>query len=347
MPKYYTPLNDDLYIAGSFNSWQPNDIRYKFQKVATNTYKSTFSLPVGTYQYKITRGSWGNGESNADGSIMFNRNLVVTSGGQNVNIVISNWDDFKGSHTASGNVHVIDRQYPYPQFNTTKRIWVYLPADYYTTIQRYPVFYMHDGQNLFDSLYSFAGEWGVDEAMEKFFIQQKPSSIIVGIETTENRISELTPYSNPQYGGGKADLYLDFLVNNLKPYVDSQFRTKPERQFTGIAGSSLGGLFSFYAGLKNQNIFSKVGIFSPSFWYSSQIYDFALNTPKQYEDFKMYFYCGGRESESMVSDMLNMMNVLSLKSYSKMKSSVASDGQHNEYFWRNEFPNLYEWLYLI
>jgi predicted alpha/beta superfamily hydrolase len=102
--------------------------------------------------------------------------------------------------------------------------------------------------------------------MEQFFIQNKQSSIVVGLETTFERMSELTPFSNPQYGGGKGDLYVDFIVNNVKPYIDARFRTKSDRDNTGIAGSSLGGLLSFYAGLKRQEIFGKVGVFSPSFF---------------------------------------------------------------------------------
>jgi len=135
---------------------------------------------------------------------------------------------------------------------------------------------MHDGHNLFDEFYSnFASEWGVDESMERNFQESKGTSIIVGIETSGigvdpngERVDELTPFANNTYGGGKGDLYLDFLINNVKPYVDEKFRTKTQREFTGIMGSSLGGLFSFYAGLKHQNIFSKIGVFSPSFWFS-------------------------------------------------------------------------------
>ena len=226
MPKYYTPLNDDLYVAGSFNNWQPNDPKYKFQKLTYSVYKASFILPYGTHSYKITRGSWEMGEANSDGSFAANRNLVVSSVSQTLNIIVYNWDDMTGRHTASGNVHILDRVFSYPQFSKIKKIWVYLPPDYYTTTKTYPVFYMHDAQNLFDDLYSFAGEWQVDEAMESFFNRQKQTSIVVGIENTVDRISELTPYSNVQYGGGKGDLYLDFILKNVKPYVDSVFRNE-------------------------------------------------------------------------------------------------------------------------
>jgi predicted alpha/beta superfamily hydrolase len=91
---------------------------------------------------------------------------------------------------------------------------------------------------------------------------------LIALFSQGDRVDELTPFANNTFGGGKGDLYLDFLINNVKPYVDDKFRTKKQREFTGIMGSSLGGLFSFYAGLKYQDIFSKIGVFSPSFWFS-------------------------------------------------------------------------------
>lgn len=346
VPKYYTPINDDVYASGSFNSWQPKDPIYKFTKLTHNTYKLNVSIPLGGYQFKLTRGTWDSGECSLDGSFMANRNLAILSDKLTIKLTVSNWDDFKGKHTATGNTNILDRSYPYPQFGNTKRIWIYLPSDYYTSIKKYPVIYMHDAQNLFDDAYSFAGEWQIDEAMENFFQQRKETAIIVGIETTVNRMDELTPYANPTYGGGKADLYVDFLVNNLKPYIDNHFRTKSDRFSTGIIGSSLGGLFSFYAALKNQEVFGKVGIFSPSFWFNSRIYDFAVNTPLRYGDIKLYFFCGAKESQSMVPDMQNMINKLIDKGYTNIKTSIAPDGAHNEFYWRREFPASYEWLFL-
>ncbi len=346
-PKYYTPINDNIYLAGTFNSWSPNDTRFKFDK---QTYKLSFSLPVGSYQYKLTRGSWDTTETNQDGSLMTNRNLQIFEGiTHTFNITVSNWDDFKGKHSVVGNVQIIDRFFPYPQFNTTKRIWIYLPNDYYTTTKWYPVVYMHDAQNLFDTTYSiYGGEWRIDETMEGFYQQQKPTAIVVGVETIANRVDELTPYSNPERGGGKADLYVDFLVHDLKPYIDSKFRTKPEREFSSIVGSSHGGLFTFYAGLRNQHVFSRLGIYSPSFWFSNKIFDFALNTTSKYDDMKLYFFCGGKETSypNMVPDMLNMMNVLSLKGFKNIKSSIDPNGLHHEDYWAKEFSLTYEWLFL-
>jgi predicted alpha/beta superfamily hydrolase len=145
-----------------------------------------------------------------------------------------------------------------PQLQTTKKIWIYLPKKYDSTKNKYPVIYMHDAQNLFDAKTSYVGEWNVDEKLDSINAQV----IIVGIEHgNEKRIDELTPYKNAKYGGGSADNYLRFIVETLKPEIDTKYRTKSNTKNTGIIGSSLGGLVSYYAVLKYPEIFGKAGVF--------------------------------------------------------------------------------------
>jgi enterochelin esterase-like enzyme len=126
-----------------------------------------------------------------------------------------------------------------PQLQGQKKIWLYLPKDYATTSKKYPVLYMHDGQNLFDAKTSYVGEWNVDETLDSLNAQV----IVVGIEHgNDKRIDELTPYKNEKYGGGKADVYLNFIVNTLKPYIDQKYRTKTNYdhgQFLGRTGVAL------------------------------------------------------------------------------------------------------------
>ena len=182
VPKYYTPYNDDIYIAGTFNGWLPNNNAYKLTKTSYDKYTIALNLNAGSYEFKFTRGSWDTAETNLDGSSLPNRFMVV-SANQKVQISIYNWEDMKGRHTAKGNLIMLDRNFPYPQFSRTKRIWVYLPPDYYTTSKSYGVIYMHDGQNLFDEYYAPFGEWGIDETMENMHQQSKETTIVVGIET--------------------------------------------------------------------------------------------------------------------------------------------------------------------
>lgn len=205
---------------------------------------------------------------------------------------------------------------------------------------------MSDAQNLYDDYFSFAGEWGVDESMESQHLANRNTSIIVGLETTTERMNELTPFPNPTYGGGQGDKYVDFLINSLKPFIDANYRTKPQREFTGIAGSSLGGLMSFYAGIKNQRVFSKIGIFSPSFWFSDQIYSVMTDLIFKYDDTRLYFVCGEKESTSMVPDMEKMVNLLRVLGYRNIQSVVKADGAHSEWFWRREFTPAYQYLFI-
>lgn len=227
-----------------------------------------------------------------------------------------------------------------PQLQTEKKIWVYLPEDYNSTTEKYPVLYMQDGQNLFTGTTAYSGELRIDEQLNK--LQAK--TIVIGIEHGgDKRIDELSPYVHEKFGGGNADNYLDFLVNTLKIYVDLNYRTKTDRESTTIFGSSVGGLVSFYAVLKYPKVFGKAGIFSPSFWFSEEIYDLVHNTPKL--DARLYFMAGDHESNEMVSDMDRMIElVLNKMNKKKVHKKIVHNGRHNETLWANEFAAAYLWL---
>lgn len=230
-----------------------------------------------------------------------------------------------------------------PQLKTTKKIWIYLPKNYNTTQKKYPVIYMHDAQNLFDAKTSFVGEWKVDEKLDSL----KAQVIVVGIEHgNAKRIDELTPYKNAKYGGGNADNYLEFIVNTLKPEIDSKYRTKPNARNTAIMGSSLGGLTSFYAILKYPKVFGKAGVFSPSFDYSNDIYMATENTKKIKA--KIYFLYGDNEDVDMVPNMNKMDDLLAEKRCECQhltKKRMVKEGQHNEKLWRDGFVKAYLWLF--
>ena len=232
-----------------------------------------------------------------------------------------------------------------PQLNTSKKIWVYLPKNYSTSTKKYPVIYMHDGQNLFDAKTSYVGEWNVDETLDSLSAQV----IVIGIEHGgEKRMEELTPFKNEKYGGGNADKYLEFIVKTLKPYVDKTYRTKTNANNTCLWGSSLGGLVSFYGALKYPEVFGKVVCFSPSFWFNrKEIFDLMERT-KKYRT-KIYFLCGDHEGDD---DMVNDLNAMEYQINTKRceckmlnKKIIVKDGQHNEKLWREGFKKAYLWLF--
>ena len=228
------------------------------------------------------------------------------------------------------------------QLQTVKKIWVYLPENYATSKKKFSVIYMHDAQNLFDAKTSYSGEWNVDEKLDSL----KAQVIVVGIEHGNNkRIDELTPFKNEKYGGGKADSYLDFIVKTLKPHIDKTYRTKTKKKNTIIMGSSLGGLTSYYSVLKHPEIFGKAGVFSPSFWYSKDIYTLTEKSKKIKS--KIYFLCGDAESDDMVSDLNKMEYLLnSNRCYclNLNEKKIVKGGQHNEKLWRDGFIKAVLWL---
>jgi predicted alpha/beta superfamily hydrolase len=232
-----------------------------------------------------------------------------------------------------------------PQLNTTKKVWVYLPKNYSESTKKFPVIYMHDGQNLFDVTTSYVGEWNVDETLDSI----KAQVIIIGIEHGgEKRIEELTPFPHEKYGGGKADLYMDFIVSTLKPYIDKTYRTKSNVKNTCLWGSSLGGLVSFYGALKYPKVFGKIGCFSPSFWFNrKEIFDLMEQT-KSYKT-KIYFLCGDNEGdEDMIKDLKAMQYQINTKRCQCKhlnKTIIVEGGQHNEKLWREGFKKAYLWLF--
>src|SRR5436190_4067352 len=174
----YHPSNADIYVTGSFNGWNPQDEKYKFQQSNSRNYFINLKLDNGIYEYKITRGGWDKVECKKGGAGIENRSLKVEADAT-LELNIEEWADrFPAKpkvSTASKNVHIIDTAFLIPQLKRVRRVWVYLPAGYSLSQKHYPVLYMHDGQNVFDDATSYAGEWGVDE----FFDSTKLKSCIV------------------------------------------------------------------------------------------------------------------------------------------------------------------------
>ena len=156
---------------------------------------------------------------------------------------------------------------------------VYLPPGYSRfSRKRYPVLYLHDGQNVFDAATSFAGvEWGVDETAQQLIRQKliEPLIIVAVANMGEERIHEyaptpgvITPYDLPKRRSrGLAGLYGRFLIDELKPFIDAKYRTRPECEFTGLGGSSLGGLATLAIGVIFAECFSRLLVMSPSVWW--------------------------------------------------------------------------------
>ena len=250
--------------------------------------------------------------------------------------------------TKAINVSILKKEFIIDGLNdVSHKIWVYLPPNYQSSKENYPVIYMHDAQNLFDDTTSFVGEWGVDESLNELYKKTGKSFIVIGVENGgEKRIEEYTPWKHQKYGGGKGGVYIDFLAKELKPFIDENYRTKTDAKNTAIIGSSLGGLISFYGGLKHPDIFGKIGALSTSFWFSDKVIDFAKENGNQ-QNTKLFLLVGGKEGGSMVPDTENMSKLLIENGFpiENIKTKIVTEGKHNEAFWKAEFLEVITFLY--
>ncbi len=343
-----SPPDPTIYIVGNFNNWDAGNPDYILTNNGDGTYQITLNINAGLVEYKFTRGSWATVEGNANGGFIPNHEYNYDGTPTTISTPILSWEDIGGTNsTAAPNVTIMDDDFYMPEFDRYRRIWLYLPPDYFTSNKYYPVLYMHDGQNLFDIATSFSGEWEVDETLNSLFDQGDYGVIVVGIDNGgAERINEYTPWPNPGYGGGDGDTYVQFLINTLKPHIDANYRTLPEQQYTGIMGSSLGGLISSYAAVEYQEVFGKAGIFSPSYWFSDEVYPHVSDTGKE-QDMK-YYLMGGQNEGGSMAQKLNQMESTMLNAgfdNNEVNKIIHADGQHAEWYWRREFGDAYEWLF--
>jgi predicted alpha/beta superfamily hydrolase len=250
--------------------------------------------------------------------------------------------------TAGPGVHVLAQRLALPGLGRERTLRLYLPPSYDTApTRRYPVIYMHDAQNLFDDATSYAGEWGIDETLDDFARTRGFEAIVVGIDHGgEERLHELSPWTNPKYGAAQGEQYMAFVVDVVKPFIDMRYRTQPGRESTAIIGSSMGGLISHYALLRYPQVFGKAAIFSPSYWFSGEVYAQTKAHPWP-RGTRTYFYIGGHEGDESVPDVDRMIALLATQDHAPgdVTEHVEPEAQHNERAWRAEFPRAVAWLF--
>jgi predicted alpha/beta superfamily hydrolase len=248
-------------------------------------------------------------------------------------------------HSAGPGVHVLAPM-TIPGLERPRTIRVYLPPGYEASRKRYPVLYMHDGQNLFDDATSYVGEWGVDESLDQLAKEGLPL-IVVGIDHGgEKRMTELNAWDNARFGKGEGAPYTDFIVKVLKPYVDAHYRTRRGRKDTGIMGSSMGGIASHYALFQYPDVFSKAGIFSPAYWTAPPVAEWTRAHALGKHD-RIYLIAGGKEGDEMTGPFAAMDAQLRAirKHAPAIHSEVVAGAEHNERFWRGEFPKAVRFLF--
>ena len=277
-PPASTPAGANLWLSGdlpALGAWNGAGLALVRDGAV---HAGVLRVPAGTrLEYKVTRGGWDTVEKDGRGGEIANRVLVVARD-TTVAIAVATWRDQveKGGaasrpttltgdvrrHAAFSSVHVKPRD-----------VWVWLPPGYAVdSTHRYPVVYFHDGNNVFDRATSFLGiEWAVDETAERMVrAGTLPPFIAVAVANTDRRMSEYTPAADARHGGGGAEAYGRFLVEELKPFVDATYRTDPRPASTGVVGSSLGAIVSLWLGLEHPETFTRIGVVSPAAWFAGR-----------------------------------------------------------------------------
>lgn len=221
------------------------------------------------------------------------------------------------------------------QLDNTRDILVYLPPAYHESTEPFPVLYMHDGQNLFDPATSFAGAWGVHEAVASAE-GAGPRVIVVGIPNVgPERLREYSPWDDAEHGEGLGDAYVDFVLDTVKPLVDERYRTRRDVEGTGIAGSSMGALISLYAFFRQPARFGFVGALSPALWYAEHA-AFRHVEEAAFVPGRIYMDVGLAEGENAVNDARAMRDLLVDKGYregQELRWVEDEAGEHNEAAW--------------
>jgi predicted alpha/beta superfamily hydrolase len=281
---------------------------------------------------------------------------------------MSNWQhysDLHQPHTVVGDLRVLPEVYS-PQLENHRDVLVWLPPSYGSSDRRYPVIYMHDGQNLFDVQTSYSGEWQVDETLTAL-ASESIEAIVVGLPNAgQARSLEYNPYhfaEMPDLMGRGAD-YLLFLVETIKPLVDADFRTQPGATHTAIAGSSMGGLISLYGFLHFPQVFGLCGAFSTAYWFGDRGLAADVRTLATGQG-KVYLDVGTREGdifdgrwstwkvhsddphESYIEGVHELRDGLLVRGYQDDKSLLyveEADAPHNELAWARRLPSALRFL---
>jgi predicted alpha/beta superfamily hydrolase len=249
-------------------------------------------------------------------------------------------------HTVAGRLDLHEINSTNLRQRRTIRIWL-PPAYERNQDARYPVLYMQDGQNCFDRATSaFGNEWQIDETLTRLIADTiVPPIIVVGIDNgSTNRLNELTYDHDPKYGGGQGAVYAKFLLEEVKPYVESTYRVKAGKPFTYIGGSSLGGLISLEIARRHPDVFGGIIAMSPSLWWDGQALDELIEQDASaYTGDRIWLDTGTTEvpsvSESLlVADAIRRMDRALARHGIEHHVMIEEGAPHNEISWARRFP---------
>lgn len=347
-----------IYAIGNFNQWNSNGYLLGTLPLFGETKEFTLEgIKEGFIELKISRGSWDNLTCSADGQLLPPYTLD-RSAHSRLKISIESWRDLHSASTASPQVQLLDEAFYFPHLDTHKKIWIYLPPGYNDSTERYPVLYMHDGEQLFDEATAMGKkgpvEWQVDKTINTF----SKKAIVIGIAAAKNknvRKEEYLIHPHQNITKPQGLTYLKDIVRTLKPFIDQNYRTLSDRANTAMVGSSLGGLVSLYAGLYYPEIFGSLGILSPSIWLDDKqkLYKTTgdLLNARQGNLKQNYFFYGGeletRPAQmppvNMCKNILEYTAILEKHQLLNINIQINPTGKHGNLYWQKIFPDFYKW----
>lgn len=255
------------------------------------------------------------------------------------------WKPYRG---VVPGVDLVVRRILSPQFRNFRTVLVALPPSYRAEPERaYPVVYMQDGQNLFDPATSYAGAWNLTRALAALASEGREAIIVAIANAGARRIYEYAPFVDARHGGGGGDRYVAFVTETLKPTIDRDFRTRPGTASTAIAGSSMGGLISLYAGLQRADVFGAVGALSPSVWFGNRgLLRYLAERPSTLPR-RIHLDIGLDEPPHAVNDVRSLRDELQRVTYlSRLTLQYQEDegGSHDEETWGRRFERALPFL---
>lgn len=243
-------------------------------------------------------------------------------------------------------------EYPYPPVREKRRIHLYLPDGYEQSQERYPVLYMFDGHNLFfDSDATYGKSWGLKDFLDRW----EKNVIVVGLECGHRegqRIAEYCPYPVYTKAFGHLDglgiATMDWIVQDLKPYIDRTYRTWPHREATAIGGSSMGGLMALFAALRYNQWFSKAAAISPAVFFALDSLRRDVRQPLK-SDTRIFLSWGaeelGPEHSDQIDGIVRELETGVQRRGVKTCRYCQPNGQHNEASWERQVPLWMEFLW--
>lgn len=246
---------------------------------------------------------------------------------------------------------MIKRSLPIPTSQSERILRILLPDDYETCNKNYRVMYLHDGQNLFEDAASYSGHaWQIEESLVKLGFDDM---IVVGIDNSDLRLFEYSPWPcipevKHEFGieiGGLGDVYAKWVVEQLKPYIDYEYRTLPDYEHTWIGGSSMGAYISAYIAITYPHVFKHVGIFSLASWFNEEAFLSHLES-LSIDSNQTFFISVGRRESSLIDDANNQTYIKNSQNFLKLLQKhgvhhlkyIETDDGHHELAWRRIFP---------